>query len=57
MSKVTMSPTAITMQLERLSQIRKLGLLLKHTGKKVKLHNQSINSNTYNNPPNNLPQR
>ena len=43
MSKVTMSPTAITMRLERLSQIRKLGLLLKQTGKKAKLHNQSIN--------------
>jgi hypothetical protein len=57
MSKVTMSPTAITMRLERLSQIRKLGLLLKQTGKKAKLHNQSINSNTYNNSPNNLLQR
>ena len=46
MSKVTMSPTAITMRLERLSQIRKLGLLLIQAGKKVKLHNQSINSIT-----------
>jgi len=54
MSKVTMSPTAITMRLERLYQIRELGLLLKQAGKKVKLHNQSINSNTYNNSPNNL---
>ncbi len=43
MSKVTMSPTAITMQLERLSQMRELGLLLKQAGKKEGLHNQSIN--------------
>jgi hypothetical protein len=52
-----MSPTAITMQLELLSQIRKLVLLLRQIGKKVGLHYQSINSTTYNNSPYNLPQR
>ena len=57
MSKVNMSPQAITQRLERLSQMRELGLLLKQAGKKAKLHNQSINRITYNNSPNNLPQR
>ena len=42
MSKIDMSPTAITMRLERLSQMRELGLLLKQAGKKAGLHNKSI---------------
>jgi len=41
-----MSPQAINQRLERLSQMRDLGLLLKQAGKKAGLHNQSINSNT-----------
>ena len=42
MSKIDMSPTAITMRLERLSQMRELGLLLKQAGQKAGLHNKSI---------------
>jgi hypothetical protein len=40
MSKIDMSPTAITMRLERLSQMRELGLLLKQAGQKAGLHNK-----------------
>ena len=39
MNKIDMSPTAITMRLERLSQMRELGILLKQAGKKAGLHN------------------
>ena len=39
MSKIDMSPTAITMRLERLSQMRELGILLKQAGQKAGLHN------------------
>jgi hypothetical protein len=41
MSKVDMSPTAITMRLERLSQMRELGLLLKQAGKKAGLQSST----------------
>jgi hypothetical protein len=37
-----MSISAVTMRLERLSQMRELGLLLKQAGQKAGLHNKSI---------------
>ncbi len=40
MSKIDMSPIAVTMRLERLSQMRELGLLLKQAGQKAGLHNK-----------------
>ena len=57
MSKVNMSPQAITQRLKRLSQMRELGLLLKQAGKKSGLLNQSINSNTKIDSPQDIPQR
>lgn len=38
-----MSPEAITRRLERLSQMRELGLLLKQAGKKAGLHSNTGN--------------
>ena len=47
-----MSPTAITMRLERLSQMRELGILLKQAGQKAGLHNKTMhkesNSKSFN---------
>jgi len=39
MSKIDMSPSAVTMRLVRLSQMRELSLLLKQAGQKAGLHN------------------
>jgi hypothetical protein len=47
MSKIDMSPTAITMRLERLSQMRELGILLKQAGQKAGLHNNPPKSTEY----------
>lgn len=40
MNKVDMSPNAITMRLEKLSQLRELCLSLKQAGQKAGLHNE-----------------
>ncbi len=49
MSKIDMSISAVTMRLERLSQMRELGLLLKQAGQKAGLHNK-LNHNEFDSP-------
>ncbi|MBK6607107.1 MAG: hypothetical protein IPO06_19775 [Leptospiraceae bacterium] len=38
MDKIDMSPSAVTMRIEKLSQLRELCLVLKQAGKKAGLH-------------------
>ena len=40
MDKIDMSPSAVTMRIEKLSQLRELCLVLKQAGKKAGLHNE-----------------
>ncbi|MBP9887171.1 MAG: hypothetical protein KBF93_12795 [Leptospiraceae bacterium] len=41
MDKIDMSPSAVTMRIEKLSQLRELCLVLKQAGKKAGLHNKN----------------
>jgi hypothetical protein len=45
MSKVDMSPTAVTRRLEKLSQLRELCVFLKQAGKKAGLHSNKEQEN------------
>ncbi len=40
-----MSPNAVTMRIEKLSQLRELCLLLSQAGKKAGLHNDKLQEN------------
>lgn len=45
MDKIDMSPSAVTMRIEKLSQLRELCLVLKQAGKKAGLHNEKMQEN------------
>ena len=45
MDKIDMSPSAVTMRIEKLSQLRELCLVLKQAGKKAGLHSGKVQEN------------